>query len=287
MSASTASKDVDLSVGAFFALRRAFFDARCHPKVFSLPPKGHTQDDPFDTKWVRKTFLTSGPLWDSLGPEGVMSEIELTATQRRRLRAALKDPPSTGFYRRALAVLALDGGQSAGEVAELLGVSRQSVYNWAQAYEQSPGPDALCDRYAGGRPTVWTPQRRALLEDCLRRRPDQLGYAGVNWTVPLLREHLRRCGCWLSDDTVRRQLGRLGYAWKRFRYVLPPDPELEKKTRHPPAAAGFAAAERQAGRGRDRAAAVPAAARRLGPARAARPGADQRGQRPARPVRHD
>jgi hypothetical protein len=54
----------------------------------------------------------------------------------------------------------------------------------------------------------------------------------VNWTVPLLQEHLSRCtDRWLSDDTIRRELDRLGYVWKRFRSVLPPDSRREKKKR--------------------------------------------------------
>src|SRR5579862_5886871 len=157
-----------------------------------------------------------------------MSDIRLTPAQREALRTYLEAPPSTGFYRRAVALLALDEGQAVGTVAELLGVSRQSVYNWARAYRRSPGPEALWDRYGGGRPTLWTPQREALLEQCLRRRPDELGYTGVNWTVPLLRQYLHdRDGCWLSEDTIRRGLDRLGYVWKRYRYVLPPDPLRE------------------------------------------------------------
>jgi transposase len=177
-----------------------------------------------------------------------MSEIRLTAAQREALRTYLEAPPSTGFYRRAVALLALDEGQSVRAVAELLGVSRQSVYNWARAYRRSRRPEALWDRYGGGRPTLWTPQRQAILEQGLLRRPDELGYTAVNWTVPLLRQYLHdRGGCWLSEDTSRRELGRLGYVWKRYRYVLPPDPLREKKTRHPPAAAGDAAAQRQAG----------------------------------------
>lgn len=177
-----------------------------------------------------------------------MSEIQLTAAQRQALRACLEAPPSTGFYRRAVALLALDEGQPVGAVAELLGVSRQSIYNWVQAYQQSPRPEALRDRYRGGRPTLWTEQRQALLEQGLRHRPDALGYTGANWTVPLLRTYLHdQTGGWLSEDTIRRQLDRLGYVWKRFRYVLPPDPQREKKTRHPAAAASPAAAQRQAG----------------------------------------
>jgi transposase len=182
--------------------------------------------------------------------EGSMREIQLTGRQRELLRASLASPPSTGYARRALALLALDDGQSVAEVAELLGVSRQSVYNWIQTFEQSPRPDALQDRYGVGRPSLWTETLERLLHNGLGQRPDDLGYLGLNWTVPLLRDYLYdETGCWLSEDTVRRQLQRLGYVWKRSRYVLPPDPEREKKTRHPASLGALAAAECSAGRG--------------------------------------
>ena len=103
---------------------------------------------------------------------------------------------------------------------------------------------ALEDRYGGGRPSLWTAELEALLLAALRQRPDQLGFPGPNWTIPLLQEHLERCGGQrLSDDTIRRQMRRLDYVWKRSRYVLPPDPEREKTTRHPAAAEAHAAAE--------------------------------------------
>jgi uncharacterized SAM-binding protein YcdF (DUF218 family) len=45
-----------------------------------------------------------------------------------------------------------------------------------------------------------------------------------------------------SDDTLRRELHRLRYTWKRSRYTLDPDPEFGgKKEAHPvedPAIAG-------------------------------------------------
>ena len=66
----------------------------------------------------------------------------------------------------------------------------------------------------------------------------------MNWTVPLLREYLYdRTSLWLSEDTIRRRLQRLGYVWKRYRYVLPPDPEREKKKCAPSAVAVLAAAD--------------------------------------------
>jgi transposase len=177
-----------------------------------------------------------------------MSIVQLTASQRRQLRAHLRRAQDASYYRRLLAVLELDRGLSVAEVADLLRVTRQSVYNWASSFVACLDPAALQDHYGIGRPSAWTEPLQALLLASLEQRPDELGYAGVNWTVPLLREHLYdQGGRWLSDDTIRRELDRLGYVWKRFRYVLPPDPEREKKTRHPAAAAGLAAAQRQAG----------------------------------------
>jgi transposase len=178
-----------------------------------------------------------------------MRLVQLTPPQRYRLRAALRDTADAAAYRRLLAILELDGGQSVTTVADRLGVTRQSVYNWADAFTQSPGLRGLRDHYSGGRPSLWGEPLRALLTECLRQRPDELGYAAVNWTVPLLQEHLERHGgCRLSDDTIRRELQRRGYAWKRYRYVLPPDPQREKKTRPAAAAAGPARGQRAAGR---------------------------------------
>jgi transposase len=178
-----------------------------------------------------------------------MRLVQLTPAQRSRLRAALRNTADAAAYRRLLAILELDGGQSVATVADQLGVTRQSVYNWADTFAQSPGVRVLRDHYGGGRPGLWDEPLRALLTACLRQRPDELGYAAVNWTVPLLQEHLERHGgCRLSDDTIRRELQRRGYVWKRYRYVLPPDPQREKKTRHPAAAAGLAAGQCAAGR---------------------------------------
>lgn len=177
-----------------------------------------------------------------------MSIVRLTPRQRRKLQSQLHRADDASYYRRLLAILELDRDRPVAEVADLLRVTRQSVYNWASAFAACPAPAALRDRYGPGRPSAWTEPLQALLLAALGRRPDELGYAGVNWTVPLLQEHLyRRGGVWLSDDTIRRRLGRLGYVWKRFRYALPPDPQREKKTRDPAAAAGAAAAEREAG----------------------------------------
>jgi transposase len=165
-----------------------------------------------------------------------MDRFTVTSWQRRRLERQLRAAGGVPVYRRTAALLDLARGRSAAEVARTLGVSRQSVYNWAAAYTAGHDPLALADADRSGRPTLWSDELRAALRDGLGRPPDRLGYPAVGWTVPLLREHLeRRTGERPSGTSVRRELRRLGYVWKRFRYVLDPDPEREKKTRHPPA----------------------------------------------------
>jgi transposase len=178
-----------------------------------------------------------------------MTSVQLTAAQRRQLQKQLREAEEASHYRRLLALLALDEGDSVAEVAGRLAVTRQSVYNWARLYEAEGTAAALHDRYGVGRPSVWTEERQALLVAALRQRPDQVGYPGPNWTVRLLQAYLERVGGFhVSEDTIYRQLQRLDYVWKRFRHGLPPDPEREKKTRHSPTRTGAAAAECAAGR---------------------------------------
>jgi transposase len=177
-----------------------------------------------------------------------MDAFTLTVWQRRRLERQLRQADDVPLYRRTAALLDLARGRSAAEVARTLGVSRQSIYNWVAAYAAEHDPRALADADRSGRPSVWSDQLRAALRDGLGRPPDRLGYPAVGWTVPLLREHLQRWGGQRpSDRTVRRELRRLGYVWKRFRYVLDPDPQREKKTRHPPAGPRARGSARPAG----------------------------------------
>jgi transposase len=180
-----------------------------------------------------------------------MTDLQLTRWQRLRLKRQLKDTPDARVYRRTLAVLEYSRGQPVARIAQTLGVTRQSVYNWIGTYAQAHDLEALSDADRSGRPSLWTEGLRVLLQALFAQAPDQRGYFAVNWTVPLLQEEIEHgTGQSLSDDTIRRELDRLGYVWKRGRYVLDPDPEREKKTVDPPPDSGnpgVAAAQRLLG----------------------------------------
>jgi transposase len=166
-----------------------------------------------------------------------MIDISLNRRQRYQLQKQLKHAQDAALYRRTLAILEIGKGKPVAEVAEALGVTRQAIYNWIATYAEACDPLSLLDAARSGRPRTWTPDVQGLVETLLSESPTQWGYHAVNWTVPLLRQQLASWdGRWLSEDTIRRLLHRLGYVWKRTRYLLPPDPEGEKKNGHSPAA---------------------------------------------------
>ena len=203
-----------------------------------------------------------------------MTDIVLNRGRRYQLQQQLKHAQDASLYRRTLAILELDQGKPVAEVANALGVTRQTIYNWVDSYAAAYDPLALVDAARSGRPSSWTPELRELLQTLLNEAPTQWGYPAVHWTVPLLRQQLASWdGRWLSPDSIRRQLHELGYVWKRMRYVLPTDPDGEKKKGHSPTAEKPAWPQCHAGGGRDRPVVVSAAACRLGPARAGSAGA--------------
>ncbi|MCI0353932.1 MAG: helix-turn-helix domain-containing protein [Acidobacteria bacterium] len=176
-----------------------------------------------------------------------MSERRLTPWQRTRLRRQLHQTRDARVLRRTLAVLEYSQGRSITAIARMLGRTRQSVYNWVDAYTQDHDPAALHDEDRAGRPSLWTEDLRAILQTLLGQAPDQWGYFAVNWTVPLLQEQIEHSTEQrLSEDTIHRELQRLGYVWKRGRYALDPDPEREKKTLDSPVGSRPAAPERRA-----------------------------------------
>lgn len=179
-----------------------------------------------------------------------MSNLDLTTWQRRRLRRHLQPTQEVHAYRRLLAPLEVDRGQPIPEVARMLGVTRQSIYHGIAAYRRERDPTARHDAPRSGRPTRWTDELQAALSELRASSPDRLGYDAVNRTVPLLREQLDHgTGRRLCDDTIRGQLGRMGYVWKRSRDVLDPDPEREEKTTESPKDPPLAAPRRALGRG--------------------------------------
>lgn len=153
---------------------------------------------------------------------------------QERVRWAMRTTQDARLARRLMAVLQVLEGESAGRVAERMGVSRRAVYGWLERLGRDGQPEALADEPRSGRPPRLSPKQLRRLGQLLTHSPLAFGLCCTEWTVATLRAQLvSEGGPEVSDDTLRTAVHRLGYRYKRPRYSLAPDPEREKKALHP------------------------------------------------------
>ncbi len=123
-------------------------------------------------------------------------------------------PPVAQAAVRRSALAAVLAGETQGEVAQLLGVTKQAVYLWVRRYRQG-GRRALAARRRGRRPEIRLKPYQAaticrLITDCC---PDQLKMPFCLWTREAVRDLIsRRFGVRLSVWTVGRYLRRWGFS---------------------------------------------------------------------------
>jgi transposase len=157
------------------------------------------------------------------------TEISLTEQERLELAQVTTAARQVRQWRRYRAIQLLADHQTPQQAADVLGCSLASVYNWAADWQQGRQA-ALQEAVHAGRNRMLDPAALRLLEQWLAVDPQTLGEQATGWTVPLLQTHLAQAGYAPSQRTLRRALHRLGWRWKRPKYVLGrPDPAYEEK----------------------------------------------------------
>jgi transposase len=153
-----------------------------------------------------------------------MPPIVLPDRLRGELEGLVARTPLAQELSRALALLWIADGRPVVEVAELLRVSRQSVYNWVDRFERRDGQDLrsrLLDAPRSGRPATASGVIDPLIAAVIDEDPRDLGYRSTNWTAGLLVRYLKRShGIEVSRRSVGLAIDRLGIRWKRPRHQL-------------------------------------------------------------------
>jgi transposase len=164
-----------------------------------------------------------------------MASVMLSTRQRIELETFMLHTPSAKERCRAQAVLWLDEGETADQVAELLHVSRQTVYNWAERYLQRQGLDIgsrLADAPRPGRPPTALGIIDPLIAEVIDTDPRNLGYHSTVWTAPLLGEYLKQVhGIEVSRKSISLAIARLRFRWKRPRHHLAQRPETWRQAK--------------------------------------------------------
>src|SRR3954471_8793125 len=153
----------------------------------------------------------------------------LSGSERAALAGAAAHERGVRRWRRYQAILLLGDGKHPAEVAASVGCSRASVYSWLAAWRA----DGLAGLVEAAHPPpirAHAAPLEALLIDLLADDPQRHGHHATGWTIPLLHGEAAAAGIVVSEHTVRRAVRRLGWRWKRPKYVLGrPDPAYEEK----------------------------------------------------------
>jgi transposase len=142
------------------------------------------------------------------------------------LRMAKKGRRAT-HEERIVAVQLMEAGRSPDEVAEILGVSRSSVFEWQKKYREG-GLAALSTKFASGRPTVLSDKQMVRLYSLIvGRDPRQFSFGFALWTRKLVARLIEQhFGVRVSLVTVGRILKKLGMSPQRPLYrAYQQDPE--------------------------------------------------------------
>jgi len=160
-----------------------------------------------------------------------MKKINLTAEERYRLERLSKSGKGKISF-RANIILLNDAGNSAPEIAKMLGITHQTALSWINKYEKD-GIDGLKDKeHKIGRPSTLGDRTREALKEFMDKDPQEFGYLQTCWTINLILYHLQT-EYYLnpSRSTIKRQLKKLGYRWGRPRHTVvnAQDPEAAAK----------------------------------------------------------
>jgi transposase len=174
---------------------------------------------------------------DSRDPPGgePMALLTLSDRQRSGLEEIVSHTPWAKERCRAQALLWIADGADVAVVAELLQVSRQTIYNWLSRFQERAELDLrarLLDAPRLGRPRTASGTVDELVAAVIDDDPRKFGYHATVWTAPLLSQYLRdHHAIEVSDRTVSRAIDRLSMSWKRPRHELSLRPKTWRQSK--------------------------------------------------------
>lgn len=137
--------------------------------------------------------------------------IELTEDEREQLLSIIKKGSDWRERDRAETILMLSEGQTVFAVAEKQGVMPEAIRERRRKWLKR-GLSSLPDQPRSGAPSKLNEECRALLKAWMDAEP---------LTCRALVSRLQaECSIEVSASTLRNELKRLGYVWKRTRYSL-------------------------------------------------------------------
>ena len=151
--------------------------------------------------------------------------MDLTKEERAELEQLARHAELPYIRRKALVLLSLADGRAIIEVAGVLRVTRQTVYNWQRRYMEKGVVGLSVQAGRGRKPRINLEE----LERYIRQSPSAFGVNRTRWTLASLALVVPSArGC--TPFGVQKALRRRGIHYKRGQpWVHSPDPNYEVK----------------------------------------------------------
>jgi len=143
-------------------------------------------------------------------PSTVQLRDDYDAEHLRGLARRSRNPRQ---IRRLLALAAVYAGMSRAEAAEIGGMDRQTLRDWAHRFN-AEGPEGLTDRPRAGRPCRLSDAQMEELAEIVETGPDPAVDGVVRWRrIDLKRVIEERFGVVYSERTISDLLARLSFSY--------------------------------------------------------------------------
>ena len=153
-----------------------------------------------------------------------MTHLKLSRKEQKELEWLIAHTHDARLLQRAQAILWFVMGESVEAIALRLLVSRQSVYNWFERFQERdslPFATRLADAERSGRPRTAHGIIDPLIDAIIETDPRELGYRSTVWTAELLQAYLsEEHQITVSSKSVAFAIARLQIRWKRPRHRL-------------------------------------------------------------------
>jgi transposase len=157
----------------------------------------------------------------------------LTEDERKKLETGLRSKEAFAL-RRCQILLASARGEHAPAIAQAVGCDDETVWDVMGIFDKE-GLAAL--QRKSRRPhriqAAFSPGQAERLRELLHTSPRDFGTPTSVWTLELAAQVSFEQGVtavWVSDETIRATLVRLGVKWKRAKeWIRSPDPEYVRK----------------------------------------------------------
>jgi len=153
--------------------------------------------------------------------------VELSEAEKITLQQLSINHKHRDIRTRAAGLLMLGRKIKPKAIAEQLGVSGQSVYNWSHAWRDS-GVCGLTGGHCGGRPPALSDAMIATEREVARAEP--LTLVQIAQRVQAIRAEPLPC----RIETLGEALKREGFSFKRNRYALKKSGQFSPKAAHRP-----------------------------------------------------